>query len=281
MMRGDRDLGCAGEGATLPAPAPEGSAAGKPAADDATEGAAAMFVPEGAGLPAIADARLPGAYVAAKRALAELDRIDLCKVWADKAAALAAYARMARDPELENLAKRLRAWALRRAGELLSEIQPDKGGRPAETRTGAGTSSTRTAAADEAGLSKRQKDTALRIAALPAAEFEAMVEAPRPATLDRLDKRARELRGEPSAVVEKAVERQGAGWLEGQGTAHALLMFLADFLRPMLAGLKGLDYERAARGITPRQLTELEIELRPLRQWLRETDEIFGLTFDA
>jgi hypothetical protein len=75
--------------------------------------------------------------------------------------------------------------------------------------------------------------------------------------------------------------REPSEWVEGQGSAEALLRFLAQFLRPLLAGLEGINYPRAAQGITPSQLGRLEIELRPLRKWLRETDEIFGLTLDA
>ena len=55
-------------------------------------------------LPNIADARLPAAYETAKQALAECSRIDECQNWADRAAALASYARQARDDTLLNFA---------------------------------------------------------------------------------------------------------------------------------------------------------------------------------
>ncbi len=45
-------------------------------------------------------ARLPSSYEAAKRALAQCDAIDECKDWADKMAALASYARQAKDEDL-------------------------------------------------------------------------------------------------------------------------------------------------------------------------------------
>ncbi|WP_341675221.1 hypothetical protein [Niveibacterium sp. SC-1] len=58
-------------------------------------------------------------------------------------------------------------------------MPPAPGGRP-KTCTGTDTSFTRDQAAKDAGLSKRQKDTALRLAAIPSAEFEAAVESENP-----------------------------------------------------------------------------------------------------
>lgn len=73
-------------------------------------------------------AALPAAYEAARTALAECSRIDECKTWADKAAALASYAKQADDKSLENHATRIRARAISRCGELLQQIEAAKGG---------------------------------------------------------------------------------------------------------------------------------------------------------
>jgi hypothetical protein len=89
-----------------------------------------------ADLPNIADARLPATYESAKRALAECSRIDECQDWADKAAALASYARQARDDTLFSFATRIKARALDRCGELLRQIPASSGGRP-ETKDAA------------------------------------------------------------------------------------------------------------------------------------------------
>ena len=69
-------------------------------------------------LPTItpSQARLPRTYEAAREALATCQDIDECKEWADKAAALASYARQSEDVELERMAARIRARAMRRAG---------------------------------------------------------------------------------------------------------------------------------------------------------------------
>jgi hypothetical protein len=74
-------------------------------------------------------ARLPGSYEAAKRALAECERLDECKDWADKAAALSSYARQADDTALQDYAQRIGLRAVRRLGELLKEYDARGGDR--------------------------------------------------------------------------------------------------------------------------------------------------------
>jgi len=98
----------------------------------------------------------------------------------------ASYARQAEDDALLTLSTRIKARAIRRLGELLKAIEPSGGGRPSKTGTAAGTSLTRKQAAASAGVSKRQKDTALRDASIPAAEFEAAVESDAPPTIGQL-----------------------------------------------------------------------------------------------
>ena len=140
-------------------------------------------------LPArlIANAKLPGLYVAARAAIEKCTRIDECKDWADKAVALASYARQVKDERLKNDAVRIQERALKQAGKLVNEIQASKGGRPGKTHTGDGTSS-RAQAAQDAGLSKRQKDTALRLASVSDADFDAQVESDHPPSVQALAK---------------------------------------------------------------------------------------------
>lgn len=66
----------------------------------------------------INSARLPQSYEAAKVALANCVKLDECKAWTDKAAAMASYARQADDDSIFRYAKRIQARAVRRAGEL-------------------------------------------------------------------------------------------------------------------------------------------------------------------
>lgn len=105
-------------------------------------------------LAPIGPARLPETYEAARKALAECSRIDECQDWADKAAALASYAKQADDDSLHKMALRIQARAVRRAGQLLKEF--DGRGRPPKNNGGAPTilpPSQRQAAA-AAGMSK-------------------------------------------------------------------------------------------------------------------------------
>jgi hypothetical protein len=70
--------------------------------------------------------------------------------------------------------------AAAREGELLEKIPPKKGANQNIRGDVSPKVPTRTDAAKEAGLSKRQQDTALRVAAIPEAEFEAAVESDDP-----------------------------------------------------------------------------------------------------
>jgi hypothetical protein len=134
----------------------------------------------------VSRASLPRTYEAAQAALAECSQVDECKDWADKAAALASYARQSEDQELERMAQRIRARAIRRAGELLKQIEPKHG---ANQNINDGTDSnvlTRKQAARDAGMSERQQFTAQRIASIPPQDFERQVESEKPPTLSQL-----------------------------------------------------------------------------------------------
>lgn len=138
-------------------------------------------------LPAVANAPLPAVYERATTALAECSRIDECQSWADKAAALASYARQAQDETLLKMAQRIQDRAIRRAGELLKQIEPAGGARTdLPPREGDLPRLTRESAAADAGLSEWQRKTALRVAEVPADEFEAAVESDNPPTVTQL-----------------------------------------------------------------------------------------------
>ena len=84
-----------------------------------------------------------------------------------QAAALASYARQSEDDQLEKMAMRIRARAIRRAGELLELVQPAKNQH--DNSAGAGGGIGRKQAASDAGMSHRQMHTALRVANVPPA----------------------------------------------------------------------------------------------------------------
>ena len=143
-----------------------------------------------ANIPSVAHARLPSVYTQAKTALAQCERIDECKDWGDKMAALASYAKQAQDETLMKHAMRIQSRAIRRAGELLAEVDPqrggDRGGGRGNQRDGRGPLVSRTQVARDAGMSDRQRKTALRVAAVDADKFEALVESDSPPTVTTL-----------------------------------------------------------------------------------------------
>jgi hypothetical protein len=135
-------------------------------------------------LPAIGTANLPAKYEAAKTALAECDRVDECKTWADKSQALASYARQSKNKDLENMAMRIRARAIRRCGELLAQVAKQQGGD--RKSKGHERPFDRKQAATEAGLSPRQAKDALRVAKVKPESFESQVESAKPPTVAKL-----------------------------------------------------------------------------------------------
>lgn len=127
---------------------------------------------------------LPIIYEQARNALAKCANIDECKDWADKASALASYAKQADDVTLENNAKRIKARAVDRMGELMAEI-PEQPGKRTDLEPGR-YASTRSEVCREAGISKDQQATAMRVHAVPRDEFEARVESNNPPTITEL-----------------------------------------------------------------------------------------------
>ncbi|HWG75364.1 MAG TPA: hypothetical protein VN660_01050 [Steroidobacteraceae bacterium] len=167
-------------------------------------------------LPRSTDAKLPDTYENAQRAIAQCDRIDECKSWADKSAALASYARQAKDDTMRLMALRIQQRATRRMGELLKLIEPGNGARDGKRQDGAVPPLTRTQAADDAGLSERQRKTALRLANVPEPEFVAAIHSERPPTITELAMRGTAVRPPepepPPADPAEADETQTALW---------------------------------------------------------------------
>lgn len=150
-------------------------------------------------LPSVENARLPQTYANAKTALYNCVSIDECQSWADKAAALASYAKQAGDDSLMKMATRIRDRAIRRSGELLKQIEPAKNQHDASARVGSGPSS-RSAAGADAGMSPRQVKTAMRVANVPADQFEKLVESDNPPTVTKLAEMGKQ--SQPKPVID-------------------------------------------------------------------------------
>lgn len=83
---------------------------------------------------------------------------------------------LATDRVIAVMATRIRDRAIRRAGELLQQIEPKRGANQNIPDGSDRKVFTRTDAARDAGMSQRQQVTALRIAAIPQEEFDRQVD---------------------------------------------------------------------------------------------------------
>lgn len=128
-------------------------------------------------------------YEAACRAVAECVAVDEVKDLHDKAAAMLAYGRMAKDKTLQSDASEIALRAERRLGELLAAQKTDgglnSGAKLMGALPGANDGSTAVVNHDrrpklaDAGISKDLSSRAQKIAAVPEAQFEAELAAKR------------------------------------------------------------------------------------------------------
>ena len=162
----------------------------------------------------ISNAPLPRTYEAAKVALANCTNIDECKDWADKAQAMASYARQANDDSLHQYATRIQQRAVRRCGELLKQFDA-RGDNNRKIETDATDSfylpPSQAQVARSAGLSERQQVTAVRVANIPREEFDAVVDGPEPTTVSKLAEMGKRVLTEPKpAGFNEAIHTIGA-----------------------------------------------------------------------
>lgn len=145
----------------------------------------------------VAGARLPASYEHAKQALTACNNVDECLEWANKAEALASYAKQADDDSLRKMADRIQARAIRRAGELLQQFD-GRGEHWGSKKEGAHLSISQRALAAQAGMSLHQQKQAVRVANVPSEKFEEWVDGEKPPSVTRLADAGRQPRT-PSA----------------------------------------------------------------------------------
>lgn len=148
-------------------------------------------------------------YDAACRALAEAKAVDEVKDLRDKADAMRIYAMQAKNKALEVDAAEIRIRAERRLGEMLAAQKAsgglNQGARVAGAKAGANDGSSAVVSGDrrpklsDAGISKDLSSRAQKLAAVPAAEFEAEVSEWR----ERVEEEGRKV----TTRLEKAGER--------------------------------------------------------------------------
>lgn len=202
------------------------------------------------------DAPLPVKYEAAKTALAECEAVDECRSWAKKAAALASYARQAKDDSLEKMATRIRARAVKRAGDLLNELPADAH-RPRKGVPDTTHQSERDRAAKSAGMSDREKHQALRVSNVPQEEFEAAVESETPPSIAELEERG------TCKKVEPLVDLQGRDPEDFNRSLH-----LGAEINRLAVSIETMTPKQFTKGCLPRHLPDLRKSTKALVAWL-------------
>lgn len=112
-------------------------------------------------------------YEQARTALAECHRVDEVKDIRDKAEAMAAYARQAKDSELIQYATEIKVRAERRCGELLARVERATPGRPAANTSKPETNYQQALRTNE--IPHATADRYQQLAAMPAEHFETAV----------------------------------------------------------------------------------------------------------
>jgi hypothetical protein len=192
----------------------------------------------------IASAQLPATYEQAKIALAACERIDECWEWANKAEALASYAKMADDDTLRKLADRIQARAVSRMGELLKEFNNER----ARTDLNEG-ALTQKKAADAAGISDHQRVQAVRVANVPKETFDALVESDNPPTVTALAEMGKKVRTVPPEGFKQATHLIGA------------VKRFAEFCQEN-------EPDSVAGGVLPHEVAELQSLVGVIDAWL-------------
>lgn len=195
-------------------------------------------------------------YEQARTALAEAHRVDEVKDIRDKAEAMAAYARQAKDSELIQYATEIKVRAERRCGELLATVDRSRGGRPAENSSKAETSYQATLREND--LHPATADRYQQLAAMPAEHFETAV-ATAKATAGEVTTAfmLRQAKTQKAAPIKTAKAEQQREQLKATQTASQLVVYIR-------ALTKALDEQQLLSEVETQALAELRDHINQL-----------------
>ena len=114
-------------------------------------------------------------YDNARKAMAELHRVDEVKDIRDKAIAMETYAKHAKDTKLVSYATEVRKRAERRLGELMEKQPKAKGGQPYQKKSTTVNKTAVEKSLKEQGIDENLAKRARKAAAMPEEQFEAEV----------------------------------------------------------------------------------------------------------
>lgn len=206
-------------------------------------------------------------YDAARKALAEARSVDEVKDIRDKAAALSAYARQAKDTEMIEWATEIKVRAERRLGEILRETPKATGGQPYQKSTGAEQEPVETPTLAELGIDKKLSARVQKLAEMPEDQFETAVATAKetvgqvttafllrhtqPARKTRQQSRLKRAAGGLSAAAKRRLEELNA----------AIAKRREEPLTPLDTALRMVSRELTARMDSRGEVSDLTLEL--------------------
>jgi hypothetical protein len=204
-------------------------------------------------LPAVIKRQIPGArlpinYEAAKKALQACVLVDEAKDWADRAAAIASYARQIQDKSLQDMARRIELRATRRIGELIEDAKPFPNKEPAKA----------------AGMTESKINAARKISRLDESKFNAIVERPDVPSVNQLS---------------GSIRLAGGSYIHTHSeTYEKLHNMLRYFEQRWLENSEGkMDLPE----LTPSETEMLRTRLIRLMEWLDKLEQRLRPTHDA
>jgi len=211
----------------------------------------------------IESAKLPINYVQARISIQKCESVDECKLWGDKAAALASYAKQSRDHSLYNAATRIRARAVRRCGQLLRGIEIEHKTKHGDSSRGRHKTSTqiRSAAATKAGLTGNQVYCALTLASIEESKFENAIEADSPLSVSKLVEENTHHRTKPIGI--SVLEYNAA-------------VGIVEHIKQLIACCESIspkafcELMQQCGGDTPRVLSDENFSMIPFLRWVDE-----------
>jgi len=189
----------------------------------------------------VSTAKLPINYELAKSAIRECARIDQCKDWSDRHAAIASYARQARDTSLKDAANRIVLRAEERIGELLLEIPT-------------GISPTRSDVAKQHGLSRTRVSRATAIARVPRDVREPLIEKSPPISPERL----------------ASLGKQGRVYAAQRANTDILF---GSYLATIIRWIENNSAKDLARSIPKKDSKMFREHVRRMEEWLDEFEQ--------